>query len=156
MKMKVYLMQHGIAKTKEEDPEQGLTEQGIKDTEKVSQFIGKMGLDFESIFYSEKLRAAQTAQILGKYLRLSLGVHEADLLGPDGAVETWKMRLLCSEGDTVLVSHLPLLDKLVSSLVINDSDKPIVQFKNNSIVCLEEQKNEIFDMKWLVTPEMLG
>ena len=154
--MKVYLMQHGIAKPKEQDPEQGLTEQGIQDTEKLSQFVGKMGLDFESIFYSEKRRSAQTAQILGKYLRLSLGVHEADLLGPDGDVGAWKMRLLCSEGDTVLVSHRPLLDKLVSSLVIDDSDKPIVQFQNTAMVCLEEQKDEIFDVKWLITPEMLG
>ncbi len=152
--MRVYLVQHGVNRPENEDPQKGLTDQAMQDAEKVGAFIAQMDNKYEAIFHSDKKRARQTAQILGKHLKHSLGVHETDCIGPTDDIDVWANRILCSDGDPVLVGHLPFLDKLASRLVAGDENRQIVDFKNGSIVCLEENQNS-FSVKWAVTPDMI-
>lgn len=67
--MKLYLVQHGEAKRKEEDPSRPLTNKGIKDAEKVAKYISKLEVKAKKIFHSGKLRAKQTAEIYAKHLK---------------------------------------------------------------------------------------
>ena len=165
--MKIYLVQHGVNNPKEDDPkeddpkeddpEKGLSEQGVCDVEKVAQFVSKMNLRFEAIFHSDKKRAIQTAEILGKYLKHSLGVHETDYLGANDDVTIWLDRLLCSDADPILIGHLPFLDRLASRLVAQDENKQVLFFQRGGMVCLEDtNNNENFSVKWAVTPEMIS
>ncbi|MCP4464066.1 MAG: phosphohistidine phosphatase SixA [Planctomycetaceae bacterium] len=155
--MKVYLVQHGVSSPENEDPEKGLTGQAEIDVEKMARFVGQMGQQYEAVFHSEKKRARQTAQILGKHLKHVLGVHETDFLGPMDDVDIWLNRILCSDGDPVLVGHLPFLNKLASRLVAEDENKQIVSFQNGGMVCLEgNSDNENFSVKWAITPDMIS
>ncbi len=152
--MKVYLVQHGVNRPENEDPQKGLTDQGMQDAEKLGAFIARMDNRYEAVFHSDKKRARQTAEILGKHLEHALGVHETDCMGPNDEIEVWANRVLCSDGDPVLVGHLPFLNKLASRLVAGDENRQIVDFKNGSMVCLEEGQNG-FSVKWAVTPDMI-
>ncbi len=155
--MKIYLVQHGINHAKEDDPEKGLSEQGVEDVKKLAQFIGNMNLQFEAIFHSDKKRAAQTAAILGKHLNHALGVHETDFLGPNDDVSIWINRALCSDGDPVLVGHLPFLNRLASSLVAQDQNQTVLYFQRGGMVCLEDENgNEDFNVRWAITPELIS
>ena len=40
--MKIYLVQHAVAKSEDEDPNRPLTEAGILDAEKIGAFIGAL------------------------------------------------------------------------------------------------------------------
>lgn len=154
--MKVYLVQHGANNPENEDPEKGLTHQAAQDVEKMAQFIGRMNRQYEAIFHSDKKRARQTAQIFGEHLKHALGVHETDFLGPTDDIEVWLNRILCTDGDPVLVGHLPFLNKLASRLVAQDENKHVLSFQNGGIVCLEDEDgNENFSVKWAVTPDMI-
>ncbi len=152
--MKVYLVQHGINHPENEDPQKGLTDQAMLDVDKMGAFIGQMNQQYEAVFHSDKKRARQTAQILGKHLKHTLGVHETDCLGPTDDIDVWLNRILCSDGDPVLVGHLPFLDKLASRLITGDENKQIVSFKNASIACLEGD-DDSFSVKWVITPDMI-
>lgn len=155
--MKLYLVQHGINHSEENDPEKGLTEQGARDVEKLAQFVANMGLQFEAIFHSEKKRAAQTALILGKHLKHDLGVHETDFLGPNDDVGVWVNRALCSDADPILVGHLPFLDRMASSLIAQDEGRQVFSFQRGAMVCLEDENdNENFSIKWAITPDMIA
>ncbi len=154
--MKVYLIQHGANKPENEDPEKGLSNQGVLDIEKMAGFVGKMDRQYEAIFHSDKKRTRQTAEILGKYLKHGLGVHETDCLGPMDGVEVWQNRILCSDGDPVLVGHLPFLNKLASKLVAGDENSQIISFQNGGMACLEDNNdNGNFSVTWVVTPDMI-
>ncbi len=155
--MKIYLVQHGINHVEADDPDKGLTEHGIRDVEALAQFVGKMNLQYEAIFHSDKKRATQTAAILGKYLNHNLGVHETDFLGPNDDIGVWINRALCSDADPVLVGHLPFLNRLASSLITQDENKQVLFFQRGGMVCLEdENNNENFSVRWAITPEMIS
>ena len=91
--MKIYLVQHGVSSPEDEDPQNGLTSQAVVDVEKIARFIAQMDQQYEAIFHSDKKRARQTAQILGKHLKHALGVHETDFLGPMDNVDVWQDRI---------------------------------------------------------------
>ncbi|MCP4487205.1 MAG: phosphohistidine phosphatase SixA [Gammaproteobacteria bacterium] len=152
--MRVYLVQHGVNHPKNEDPQKGLTDQAMYDVDKLGAFIAQMNHKYEAVFHSDKKRARQTAQILGKHLKHMLGVHETDCLGPTDDIDVWANRIICSDGDPVLVGHLPFLNKLAARLVSGDENMQIVDFKNGSMVCLEEGQDR-FSVKWAVTPDMI-
>jgi len=63
--MRLYLVQHGKAKSKDEDPDRPLTDQGRNDIKKVAVFLAEnAGLKVTSIYHSGKTRARQTAEVL--------------------------------------------------------------------------------------------
>ncbi len=153
--MKIFLVQHGLANPKEEDPHRGLSSKGMEDVEKMARFVGQMDHQYEAIFHSGKKRAEQTAQILGKHLKHALGVHESDFLGPNDDIEVWVNRLLCSDGDPVVVGHLPFLDRLASRLVAQDENRQVLSFRNGGVACLEDS-DENFAVRWALTPDMIN
>jgi phosphohistidine phosphatase SixA len=62
--MRLYLVQHGAAKTEAEDPQRGLTDEGRQTVERIAQFLAPLRLALDRIEHSDKLRARQTAEIL--------------------------------------------------------------------------------------------
>ena len=68
--MRLYLMQHGEAKSETEDPERSLTNRGEEETRKISGAIKKLGICPSRIYHSRKKRAEQTAGIISRALDL--------------------------------------------------------------------------------------
>jgi len=106
--VRLCLVQHGLAKTEEEDPERPLTDQGVTDVRSVAtQAVEQLGVRAARVFHSGKTRARQTAEVW------------AGLLGA-----------------LVLVGHLPHLSRL-AGLLLAGADHPLVKFRPAGVVGLE-------------------
>ncbi len=153
--MKLYLVQHGEAKSKEEDSSRPLTEKGIKDAEKVAEYISKLDVKVKKIFHSGKLRAKQTAEIYAKHLKPEDGVSETDGLNPLDSPETWIKKLKNIDEDIMLTGHLPHLSKLASTLIVGDENMEIIKFRNAGVTCLERDEQGKWKILWAIPPEMV-
>ncbi len=150
--MKLYLVQHAEAKEKEEDPSRPLSEKGLKDVEKMANFL-KGKIKVAKILHSGKLRAKQTAERLNESIQSSEGIKEVDDLAPLDDPRIWEKKLRDEEKDVMIVGHLPYLGKLAGLLLVNDQNRTIINFKMGGIVCLE--KNADWSLQWILTPQIL-
>ncbi len=153
----LYLVRHADAKTEEEDPLRPLSESGIRDIKVLSSYIFRMGIRADRILHSGKLRAKQTAEILGEHLRPSIGISESEGLNPLDDPRIWAELLKGVSEDTitVLVGHLPHLNKLASLLLCGDINRSFILFKSAGMVCLEREGNEAWFLHWMLIPEIV-
>jgi phosphohistidine phosphatase len=151
--MYVYLVQHGKPRSKEEDPDRSLSEEGLRDVEKTAHYVSSIKVG--RICHSGKLRAAQTADVFGR--RLGAKVSEKDGLAPLDDPDVWADRMARSEEDTMLVGHLPHLQELASLLLSGDRKAGIVEFRMGGIVCLKKD-NEAgkWSLQWMLVPDRLN
>ena len=115
--MKVYLVQHGEAKSEEEDPQRRLTDKGIGEVQKVANFLRPLKLTVNAIWHSGKPRAQQTGELLAKAIGALDRIVQREGLGPKDQVTATKEALQQTSGDVMIVGHLPFLGRLVALLV---------------------------------------
>ncbi len=154
--MDVYLVQHGAAKSEQEDPQRGLTDQGRSDVEKVARFLKPLNLALEAIEHSDKLRARQTAEILAQHLRAVRGTRQAGGLAPNDDIEPAFQRLCEAAGPLMLVGHLPHLSRLASRLLGLPPERPAVQFQMGGVVRLSRDESGHWAVRWMIVPELLA
>jgi len=153
--MRLYLVQHGEAKREEEDPARPLTENGRKEVERVAGFLAKTGVKIQRILHSGKLRAAQTAEVLGQHLKPTRGIEKAEALEPLADPGIWIEKVNHMDEDVMLVGHLPHLKKLASLLLTGRDDLEIVKFRYGGVVCLERRENGLWSILWIIRPDIL-
>jgi phosphohistidine phosphatase len=147
--VRLYLVQHGEAKSEEEDPERPLTDRGASDVRRVvRQATGAGSVTVERIVHSGKTRARQTATAWGEVL--GVPVEEADGLAPRDDPAIWATRVTAQAGDLMLVGHLPHLAKLAGLLLAGDSDRPVIGFRQGGLVSLEDGPAQW--SVWLILP----
>jgi phosphohistidine phosphatase len=144
--MVIYLVQHGRALDKSVDPERGLSPEGIKELNAIAQPARSAGISVSSILHSGKRRAEQTAEIYAGMLAVE-SVQPIDGIQPNDDVKTFFNSSQLADR-TMLVGHLPFLQKLAAYLVNGDADKKVVQFQNGGIVCLELGDAGHWYIKW--------
>lgn len=152
--MKLYLVQHGEACSRDIDPERPLTDQGRADTDRLVGFLGQAGIRVQRVIHSGKLRAAQTAQQLAVVLAPAVEPERSSMLDPNddpGAFDLDTDR----DQDTLVVGHLPFMSKLVSLLVTEDESRLVTAYQPGSIVCLEHDNGTRWHINWMVRPELL-
>jgi len=153
--MRLYLVQHGEAKSETEDAERPLTLRGTEDVKKVAEMLRKLQIKLPKIVHSGKLRAKQTAEILAQGLNISLPlVQVSPVLNPNDDVRPWAERIQKEIDDLMLVGHLPFLDKLASTLLCGNENAKLVLFRYGAIVCLEQKEDKGWAVRWVLTPEM--
>jgi phosphohistidine phosphatase len=150
--MKLYLVQHGKAKTEAEDPQRSLTAEGEEEIRRVAAIAQKMVLSPSKIYHSGKLRAEQTAAIIGK--ALDSPVEAVEVLAPMDEVQLWADKINQMEKELMFVGHLPYMEKLASYLITGDENIRPVLFRFGAINCLEQKENEKWAIRWILTPEM--
>lgn len=152
--MRVYLVRHGESLEKSVNGERPLSEKGKKDIEKMASEISGCPISVDKIFHSGILRAKQTAEILGKHNGFNFQgeIKFKQGLEPNDPVDTIAYELNQENQDTVLVGHLPFMSKLVSKLIVQDENKPIVSYQPGSIVCLERTREGIWVIVWMLPP----
>ena len=134
--MRLYLVQHGQAKTEDEDPLRPLTDQGVEDVVRVAHLaLGHIGVGPGRVVHSGKTRARQTAEIWSGLI--GCGVEEADELGPNDDPTVWGERLQETAHDLMVVGHLPHLGRLAGLLLTGAADRPVVRFRPGGLVALE-------------------
>ena len=154
--MKLYLVQHAEARSKDEDPERPLSDEGRGDIEKVAAFAaGHASIRVARILHSGKTRARQTAEVIAARLGTALPVQQAEGLEPLAESSIWADRLGAEKGDTMLVGHLPHLSKLASRLLCGNEEIKTVDYRMGGIVCLERDDTGNWAVNWMLTPDML-
>ena len=158
--MRLYLMQHGKARPKEEDPDRSLSDEGRAEVGRVAGFLAKTDVVRSlPILHSGKTRARQTAEGLARAVE-GARVEEVEGLAPLDDPAVWAGRLDGpadgpAEG-VVLVGHLPHLARLTSLLLTGDPDRETVRFSNAGVVCLERGANGGWVLLWSVVPALLA
>lgn len=152
--MLLYLVQHGKAKSKEEDPDRPLTNEGREELEAVSLLLMRYGaITATRVVHSGKLRAAETARLFGT--RLDVPVEEQEGLKPLDDPAAWARRVMDDGEDTMLVGHMPHLSKLASLLLSGDPEAGLVDFANGGVVCLGEVDGD-WALQWSIPPSLLS
>ncbi len=154
--MELYLVQHGEARPKAEDPNRPLTQQGREDVARVADFARSAGIQIYQIQHSGILRAEQTAEILAECLAPPGGLVAVPGLAPKGDVTRFAELLNREAKSLMLVGHQPFMARLAGLLVAGDAERPIVQFDKGGIVCLlRESGAGTWLIQWAVTPQLV-
>lgn len=146
--MKLYLIQHGKAKSEKEDIARPLNSEGVEQTKIVAEkFLNKNLTKPDIIFCSNKLRAKQTAEILNDYIKPLNGIKEVEGLNPNDEIQIWLDKIKELNKDIMIVGHLPHLKKFCAFLVYNDENNNTINFFNSCMICLEKKgdKWQLFD-----------
>jgi phosphohistidine phosphatase len=153
--MRIYLVQHGEAKSEQEDSRRTLTEKGIGEVQKVAEFLRPLAPAVDTVWHSGKARAQQTAELLAQALGAQDRVVVREGLGPKDPVAATKEALEHTGGDVMIVGHLPFLGKLVALLVTGREELEMVEFQYGSVVCLERRDGGSWKVGWMITPGLL-
>jgi phosphohistidine phosphatase len=153
--MRLYLIQHADAVTKEENPDRPLTELGRHKAEKVAGFLAPLELQIEQLWHSDKLRARQTAEIYARALTATEGPKARGGLAPNDNVAMLRDELAVISSDTMIVGHMPFVSRLTTLLLTGYESPPVVSFVNAGIVCLERTEDNRWQLAWSVTPDLL-
>ena len=154
--MRLYLVQHGKATSKHEDPERPLTEEGRREAREIARFIKPLGLAVGRMWHSGKTRAAQTADIYAQVISAAEGPIARDGLAPNDNVALLRDELAVATDDTMIVGHMPFVSKLATLLLTGYESPPTVAFRNAGVVCLERTPDSRWQVEWIMTPDLLA
>jgi phosphohistidine phosphatase len=150
--MALFLVQHGKSLPKEKDPDQGLSREGLAESQTMAALAAENNVQIMRIIHSGKKRALQTAEIFVKALEPEAGMTKGAGLAPLDDVTIFAATLNNAE-NIMVVGHLPFLEKLVSHLVAGSQDTPVIKFQNSSMLCLDtEDVSETWFIRWALFP----
>ncbi len=150
--MFLYILRHGDAKPKHEDPGRGLSARGRLEVEAVSQVFSRLEPQIDAIWHSGKTRAEQTAAILAAGLRIEERVHARSGLDPNDPLPPLVEELERRDSNLVIVGHLPQLGKLISVLLLG-TEQDLLDLPSAGMVCLESSAGSWL-LHWFLTPEL--
>jgi len=153
--MKLYLVQHAKAASKEADPQRPLTVEGRRDIQKVAAFIKPLNLSVDYLWHSTKERAIQSAVILAEAVKVNEAKIARDGLAPNDDVTQLKNELISNQKDIMIVGHLPFVSKLTSLLLTGSESANTVAFKQGGIVALNSAEPNHWQIDWMVIPDLL-
>ena len=157
--MEIYLMQHGPALPKDQDPEEGLSPEGEARIHTSGRALKKMGVAFDAMLSSPKKRSKQTAAIVARELGFPL----------ERIVETKKVKAMTPPEETVqalsqlsgaervlIAGHLPSLAE-VASFLLTEGAKTAVQFEMGGCcrIDVEELPTHSGRLRWYLIPDQL-
>jgi len=152
--MALFLVQHGKSLSKDVDPGKGLSEEGIAEVKRIAVVAKSYRVYVSSIKHSGKKRARQTADIFASDLDPEDGVEEITGINPLDDVVAFASTLT-SNADTMIVGHLPFMERLTSYLTTGSADITVFKFQNGGIVCLDkEPAADSWVIKWTLMPNI--
>jgi phosphohistidine phosphatase len=152
--MKLYLVQHGEACSKEVDPDRPLTEQGRLDIDRLGAILKQAGIQADRVIHSGKLRALQSAQRLSNMIAPGAKPEANDSINPNDDPKAFDPLTGDSDQEILVVGHLPFMAKLVSHLVIGDENRVITAYQPGSVVCLELVDDGRWRIDWMLRPDL--
>ena len=149
--MYLLLMQHAKSKSADEDPERGITDTGKEETASVSIQLQSLNFTVEEIWHSTKKRSRETAEIVTSYNNLKNKISEKDFLSPMDEVKPAVKVINTFNKNIMIVSHLPFLSKLASSLITGTEYYEPVKFLNSAAVIFIKEGDK-WKIASLITP----
>jgi len=153
--VKLYLVQHGEATSKNINPERPLTDKGHKDIRTISQFLKQSNIQLDQVIHSGKLRARETAEYFIKLLNNPSSSIVNENISPKNSLDPLTEEIQSWDSDTLVVGHLPYLAKLVSYLTIGNESTLTVSFQPGTVVCLERDGELKWSLDWMIKPKLL-
>jgi phosphohistidine phosphatase len=152
--MNLYLVRHADYVDGSENAKRPLSEKGWGDIRKVANFVAnQLNINVDAIYHSGKLRAKQTAEVMGDHIEPSRGLIQGTDLKPMDDPSVWFKKLANLKRNIMLVSHLPILGKLAGLLICNDADREVVRFQTSEVVCLKRDDSGVWLINWVINPE---
>jgi len=151
--MRLYLVQHGLAKDASEDAARPLSAQGREDVTRTAGFLSLFEKPRPAkMLHSGKLRAMQTAEMFAEAWG-GIAVERMLGLAPNDDPSAWLTHLASMGGDVMLVGHLPHLQRLAGLLICGDPVREAVHFRNGGVVCLEKRETG-WSLLWQINPTL--
>ncbi len=152
--MALYLVQHGKSLPKDVDPDQGLAEQGVAETKRIAGVAANYRISVSQIKHSVKTRARKTAEIFASTLKPAKGILEVVGLKPLDDIIAFAAAIDPDE-NTMLVGHLPFMERMTAYMVTGSAEKPIFKFQNSGIVCLnKDPDSDSWVIVWTLMPNI--
>jgi phosphohistidine phosphatase len=157
--MEIYLMQHGPALPKDQDPEEGLGPEGKERIFASGLALKKIGVTFDAILSSPKKRSKETAAIVADQLGFPI----------KNIVETSKVKAMTPPEETIrelseltgvervlVAGHLPSVAEVASSLLTAGS-KVTIKFEMGGCcrIDVDELPTHSGQLRWYMTPNQL-
>jgi len=149
--MRLYLVQHGEAVTKDIDPNRPLTDKGAADIGRLASWLSRSAASITRILHSGKLRAEQTANLLAPLLADGGVVEARSGLSPNDSPRALLDSL--GNGDIIVAGHMPFVSHAVSVALDLSPDRPIVAFKPGSVAVLERDAEDAWRLVAFIRPE---
>jgi phosphohistidine phosphatase len=141
--MALYLVQHGKSLPREQDPDQGLSQEGLAEVKRIAGVAAGYCVRPWAIRHSGRKRARQTARVL------------AEALLPGGGEAEPIASTLKTDDNVMLVGHLPFMERLTGFLVTGSAERLVFKFQNGGIVCLDKKPEDRFwFIKWTLMPKI--
>lgn len=144
--MRIYLMRHGQAADISIDPEQGLTEDGRMDIERIARDLVKKSIQIQHIYSSKKKRAQQTASIVSNIISPEITPESIDNLKPGDDPANILNSINRWSEDTLVVSHLPFLPALINHL----TGRKNIQFSPGTVACICHSGSQ-WTLEWTIS-----
>ena len=152
--MALFLVQHGKSLSKDVDPDQGLSKEGITEVERIAAVARKYSINVSQINHSIKTRARQTAEIFASALKPPDGIHEKSGLKPLDDVTVIADNLE-NKDNIMLIGHLPFMERLTAYLITGSFEKTVFKFQNSGIVYLDKDPDTLsWVIKWSLMPNI--
>lgn len=153
--MRLYLVQHGRALSKEEDPSRPLSERGEEDVRAMARHLAAVGIFADRVLHSGKRRAEQTALLLAEGIATGRPVGSAGGLAPRDDPARFTSSLTDDGTQLLVVGHQPFMGCLVSYLLSGDPNRIGVGFEPGSVVCLDQVEGS-WSLRWMLRPELVN
>jgi len=151
----IYLVRHGEAVSEKLDPERPLTSSGREEVQRIGRLAAAKNVKVSAIFHSGILRAKQTAEILAEHLQVNLAnVQQLSGLLPQDDPAVAKAELEAAERSSILVGHLPHLNRLLALLIGGDTESRAMEFPPATMVCCSNDGPK-WTISWTLTPQSL-
>lgn len=149
--MELFLIRHAIAAAGDDDDDaRALTKKGQRRFDAVVRVLDGLGVRFDRVLHSPKLRAVQTAARL--HALVDGGFEVTELLAEPPSSE---LLAACGEGRVALVGHEPHLSALLSWLVAGSPTAARVELKKGAVACLDGRPRPgEMTLRWLVPPRV--
>jgi len=155
----VYFLRHGIAGDREDwrgdDSQRPLTPEGVKKMEREAKSIAKLDLALDAVLTSPLVRAAQTAEIVARELKLRDVLSEDDDLGPQfnvGRLRNVLEQHRAAEA-IMLVGHEPSFSQTIGAVIGGAK----VQLKKGALACVDMDPQSMRgELVWLLPPKVLA
>lgn len=149
--MKLLLVQHGEAVSKDQDPDRPLTDRGRADVAALAALLERAGQLPDAVWHSGKTRARQSAELL-----TATGTLDArDGLGPNDDPAAFAQSLADEARDRAIVGHQPFLGKLASHLLVGSADALHLGFEPGSAAELGRRDDGGWALTGFVRPALL-
>lgn len=154
--MRLYLVRHGDAVSEHVDFTRPLSQKGVEEVAKSAQYLKDQDVQLALVLQSQKLRAKQTARIIHEALQTPCPIKTEKHLNPNDPLDQILVLIKDLKDDTLIVGHLPFLDRLLSELVGQSRQGGSFSFRTGSAVALERIEGQKYKMIFTVNPHELS